>query len=85
MLVNGLLTEDIRRESSSTIEVIRFPYQRFGDHLIARHLLARHLVTSSATAIRRSFYRNRPLGTVFDLTHGGRSFWPARTKREPSA
>ena len=74
MLVNGLLTENIRRESNSTIEVISFPYQRFGDHLIARHLLASHLVTSSATAIRRSFYRNRPLGTVFDLTRDGWSF-----------
>lgn len=67
MLVDGLLIEDGQRE------VIRFPYQRFADHIIARSLL-QYLNTTSALTIRRSFYRNRPLGRVFELAPGQMSF-----------
>jgi len=73
MLTDGLLTEELRWEESGYREVIRFPYQRFGDHTIARCLL-RHLDTTSVATIRRSFYRNRPLGRVFDLTPSRHSF-----------
>lgn len=48
---------------------ITFPYQRFGEQLIARHLLARHLRTTSEAAVRRCFYRHRPLGKLFTARH----------------
>ncbi len=73
MVVDGLLTEELRWEADGQREVVRFPYQRFADHIIARSLL-QHLDTTSPTTIRRSFYRHRPLGRVFDLAPGGRSY-----------
>jgi hypothetical protein len=39
MISDGLLAETLHRNQGTT-EVVRFPYQRFGDHIIARHLLA---------------------------------------------
>jgi len=74
MISDGLLSEDIRWTRSGPGTVVRFPYQRFGDHIIARHLLARHLRTDSETAIRRSFYRTRMLGRIFELGPGGYSY-----------
>ena len=68
MLSDGLLAEDIRWTASGSIPVIRFPYQRFGDHIIARHLLSQHLNTDSEASIRRSFYGNRPLGQIFEVS-----------------
>ena len=73
MLVDGLLIEELRWEADGQREVLRFPYQRFADHIIARSLL-QHLNTTSALTIRRSFYRNRPLGRVFELAPGRMSF-----------
>jgi hypothetical protein len=73
MLVDGLLTEELRWEGDGPREVVRFPYQWFADHIIARCLL-QHLDTTSAATIRRSFYRNRPLGRVFDLAPGRFSY-----------
>ena len=46
---------------------VQMPYQRFGDHIIARYLLRKHLKTKSAGAVRRSFYAHRPLGRIFAL------------------
>ncbi len=67
-LVNdGLLAEDVAYEDGGLVELVRMPYQRFSDHLIARHLLQALDVSSDAT-IRRAFYRNRPLGKVFNLS-----------------
>lgn len=76
MVAEGLLVEDLQWEdvSSGPVEVVRFPYQRFGDHLIARHLLERYLDAHSPETIRRSLYVNRPLGWVFGLMPGGYSF-----------
>src|SRR3970040_1254234 len=74
---------------------VQFSYQRFGDHLIARHLLDAHLVTDTEQALRRCFYRNRPLGAPFRLDEGGQQFedpgiapplmleFPERMKRSP--
>jgi len=73
MVTDGLLTEEVRWQENGYREVVRFPYQRFGDHIIARHLL-RHLNTISLSTIRRSFYRDRPLGRVFDLTASRQRF-----------
>lgn len=66
LISDGLLAETLHRNQGTT-EVVRFPYQRFGDHIIARHLLAEYLNTDSETAVRRSFYVNRPLGQIFEL------------------
>jgi hypothetical protein len=67
LINDGLLAEDGIYENRGWTEVIRLPYQRFSDHLISRHLLGRYLNTDSETAIRRSFYVNRPLGKIFKV------------------
>jgi hypothetical protein len=76
LIVDGLLSEDVRWKSGVWVEVIRFPYQRFGDHLIARHLLDTHLDSKTATviSIRRSLYAGKPLGSIFELDQWRGSF-----------
>ena len=64
---DGILAESLRWNGESYEEVLQFPYQRFGDHIIARHLLEAHLNTESETTVRRSFYKNRPLGRIFEI------------------
>ncbi len=71
---DGLLVDAVRRHDSQDATGIQFSYQRFGDHLIARHLLGAHLVMTSEHALRRCFYRNRPLGRPFQLDQWGRQF-----------
>ena len=95
LLADGLLAEGVTWSDGEPVPVVQFPYQRFGDHLIARYLLDRHLNTQSKEAIRRSFYVNRPLGRLFDLFPGGMSYrnpglasaimleFPERVKRAP--
>ena len=74
MLSDGLLAEDLRWVEDGYQEIIQFPYQRFGDHVIARCLL-RLLHTKSVSTIRRSFYKTTPLGRVFDvMMPSGHSF-----------
>jgi hypothetical protein len=92
---DGLLTASARRHDSQIVTGVEFSYQRFGDHLIARHLLEAHLVMTSEQAIKRCFYRNRPLGRPFQLDQWGRQFeepgiaaalmleFPERMKRSP--
>lgn len=72
MVADGLLGESVRWDD--TVEGVGFPYQRFGDHLVARHLLASDLDVRSSAHVRRSFYRNRPLGKVFATFPGGYSY-----------
>jgi len=70
LLAEGLLVENElwRPESEGgSIPVVSLPYERFGDHIVARHLLGKHLDTSSENSIRRSFYKNTPLGAIFAL------------------
>ncbi len=67
MVADGLLAEDMRYLDGEYREVLTFPYQRFGDHLVARHLLGTSLNTASPAALRRSFYADRPIGAVFAL------------------
>jgi len=70
----GLLTVQARRHTSHVVGGIQFSYQRFGNHLIARHLLDAYLVTDNEQAIRRCFYRNRPLGAPFRPDRWGQQF-----------
>ena len=74
LVADGLLAEDVRWDDGATREVIRFTYQRFGDHIVARHLMARHLRVESHSTIRRSFHRNRPLGKIFEITPQGNQY-----------
>jgi hypothetical protein len=43
MIDEGLLAEDLRYDSGRRVRVLRFPYQQFSDHLIARYLLRHDL------------------------------------------
>ena len=65
----GLLVDDYIYDwkSNKYIDVYKFPYQKFSDHLIARYLLDEYLNTTSIDAIRRSFYSNKPLGKIFNI------------------
>ena len=95
LLADGLLAEGMTWNDEEPVPIVQFPYQRFGDHLIARYLLDRYLNTQSEEALRRSFYKNRPLGRLFDLFPGGVSYrepglasaimleFPERVKRGP--
>lgn len=75
LVTDGLLVEDTIWEKGAWKTVLRMPYQRFSDHIIARHLLGvGYLDTSSETRIRRSFYRNRPLGKIFQIDASGTSY-----------
>lgn len=74
LIGEGLLVEDINWKDGASKEIIRLPYQRFSDHLIARHLLKEFLDSTSEAAIRRSFIKTRPLGKIFDLPEFGYSY-----------
>lgn len=76
MIVDGLLAEDMRWHEDSYSDAVVFPYQRFGDHLIARHLLDAHLDPRVATenSIRHSLYAGRPLGEPFEIDKWRNSF-----------
>lgn len=92
---DGLLIETVQWVDDQPLPVIRFPYERFGDHLVARHLLDRHLNMATEQSIRRCFYANQPLGKPFCLDRWGRQFaspgiaaaimleFPERMKRSP--
>jgi len=69
MRTSGLLDEDSVWISSEgarkRMPVLRLPYQRFSDHLIARYLLERYLNKSNEHTLRKSFDLRSPLGRVF--------------------
>lgn len=68
---NGLIEEDaIWYTAGSGYKsriVLRLPYQRFSDHLVARHLLKTHLDLSSIVAIRNSLTGKAPLARIFRM------------------
>lgn len=74
LITEGLLAEDMVWVEEDWIDVLRLPYQRFSDHLISRHLLEKHLKADSIASIKRSFYRNRPLGKVFETDEYGSEY-----------
>lgn len=68
LLSEGLLSEDIAYQSVEDmdsgvqqIDIIKFPYERFSDHLIVRYLLNTQLDTSNP---RTSFIPTQPLGNL---------------------
>ena len=56
-----------QKPQGGSLKVIRLPYQRFSDHIIARHILDA-LNTSSPSTIRKSL-ASPPLRHVFDFQH----------------
>lgn len=68
---NGLIEEDaIWYSASSGYKsriVLRLPYQRFSDHLIARHLLKTHLDFTSIDTIKQSLTGKAPLARIFKM------------------
>ena len=66
MLAAGVLLEDRQWTGTAWEAVIRLPYQRFSDHLVARHLLDRPLPNQlTRRAIRAAFQSDAPLGRLF--------------------
>ncbi len=68
LLSEGLLNEDLvypplesSEEDLQRVDVVKFPYERFSDHLIARYLLNTHLDENNAVD---SFASTQPLGTL---------------------
>ena len=68
LLSEGLLNEDLvyrpaRSEGNDIqqIDIVKFPYERFSDHLIVRHLLDTHLNTSNPAT---SFTPTQSLGNL---------------------
>jgi hypothetical protein len=74
LLSEGLLSEDLvylpARSEGSDIQqtdIVKFPYERFSDHLIVRYLLDTHLDISKPAT---SFASTQPLGNlVTDISH----------------
>ena len=66
MLAAGVLLEDRQWTGAGWHPVIRLPYQRFSDHLVARHLLDRHLPSRlTRRTIGAAFQADAPLGRLF--------------------
>ena len=68
LITEGVIVEDVvwrPDEEGGPVTVVRLPYQRFGDHLVARHLLGKYLDTSDEHSIRRCFYKYSRLGRLF--------------------
>lgn len=74
MAAEGLVAQDLRWKDGDYTDIVRLPYQRFSDHLVARHLLASSLDTASVTAIKRSFHKHKPLGRLFICTRSRYSY-----------
>ncbi len=75
LIANGILVKDTlfpySKDGSKSFEVvIRLPYQKFSDHLVARYLLETFLKTDSEKTIRYSFYISKPLGRIFEPFYG---------------
>ncbi len=65
LIDEDVLAEDVAFDQSTAQEVVRFTYQKFADHLIARHLLATQLDVSSSAAIKQSLRDPTKLGSYF--------------------
>lgn len=68
LLSEGLLSEDLvylatepEEGESRQLEVVKFPYERFSDHLIVRYLLNTHLNIDDLSS---SFSPTQPLGSL---------------------
>lgn len=70
--INNLISEGMLHDTlewvqgqKGPIEVVRFPYQKFSDHIIARYLLSNFLITSDDETIKESLDKEATLGYLF--------------------
>jgi len=72
LITEGMLHDTLEWEQGQKdpIEAVRFPYQKFSDHIIARYLLSNFLNTSDEKAIKESFAKEATLGTLFGKDGG---------------
>jgi hypothetical protein len=65
LVQSGVFIKDLSYDSttSSHVEVIKFPFQKFSDHLIARYFLSSYLF--SIHQPKKSFAAGQPLGELF--------------------
>lgn len=67
LISEGMLHDTLEwvQEQKDPIEAVRFPYQKFSDHIIARYLLSKFLNTSDEKTIKESFDKEATLGAFF--------------------
>ncbi|MBI4229177.1 MAG: hypothetical protein HY693_05575, partial [Deltaproteobacteria bacterium] len=67
LISEGMLHETLEWENGAEepIECIRFPYQKFSDHIIARYLFSKYLNTTTKKEIRKSLTSDSYLGSLF--------------------
>jgi len=70
--INNLISEGMLHDTlewlqgqKDPIEAVRFPYQKFSDHIIARYLLKNYLNASNENTIKESLARETALGSLF--------------------
>lgn len=74
IIYSGILFEHYVWKDRECIDAVKLPYQRFSDHIVARHLLDKFLNVTSVDKVKRSFYKGRPLGDVFQLDQFGHEY-----------
>jgi hypothetical protein len=73
LIFSGLLVTDV--DPNTNTEIIRLPYERFSDHIIARHLLRKpYFDNSSVQSIKDSFKVSSHLGRIFSVDKYKRAF-----------
>lgn len=65
MLNEDILSEDVIFKNGKPVEAIRFSYQKFADHLIARYLLLNFLDNTNNSTIKSSLKLKTRLGKYF--------------------
>lgn len=72
IFINKLISEGVLHDTlewvqgqKAPIEAVRFPYQKFSDHIIARYLLSNFLNTSDEKTVKESFDKEAALGAYF--------------------
>ncbi|MDA8214222.1 MAG: ATP-binding protein [Nitrospiraceae bacterium] len=67
LIAEGMLNDTLEwvQGQKDPIEAVRFPYQKFSDHVIARYLLSNFLDTSDEKTIKESFDKEATLGAYF--------------------
>lgn len=65
-IIDGLVSESIKWDNgkSKYVEIIRFPYEKFSDHIITRYLLNKYLDTSTDKTLRESFVSGSYLSSL---------------------
>lgn len=65
LIDEDILAEDVSFDGDTAQEIVRFTYQKFADHLIARHLLASQLDVTNRATIKESLSNPAKLGSYF--------------------